>query len=1082
VTVLFADLRSFTSLAEPLDPEDTHALMERYFDLILERVHRFEGTVNQFLGDGVMALFGAPLALEGAPRRAVQAALGIQQSLDALRRELRAARDVELGTRIGIHTGLVVVGRIGDDLRMDYTAIGDTTNLAARLQQLARPGSVLISEATRRLVQGFFELRDIGEVEVKGRSRPVHAFEVIGERPVGGRIEAVADAGLTPLVGRERELDLLRATFDTARQGRGQVAFIVGEAGIGKSRLLYELRRRLADRPHYWLEGRCASYARTSAYHAVSDALRRAFNIEDRDDDATALAKIENVEESLGGELAWTLPFMRLLLSLPVGDAAVSEMDAVTRRSETFRALQARFLRLSREQPFVLVIEDLHWIDGASEEFLGFLAESIPAVPALLVFTHRPGYRHPFGDRSYHVRVTLQGLSDGDMTSMVGSLLESSTLPEALRRLIAEKAEGNPFFVEELTRSLLEEGVLGRRNGGVELLREVSALSVPDSIQGVLMARIDRLEEQPKRAIQVASVIGREFALRLLERIREAGEGIRTVIDELRGLELIYEKTAHPELAFMFKHALTHDVAYESILLQRRRALHRIVGSAIEELYRDRLAEHYEALASHFTLAEDWERAFLYHERAAEKAAAAYANHSAVEHCRRALEIAERLGARVSDERRRDLEERLGEACFCVSEMRASGEAYLRAAELCTDGADRAADLARASWSFLAGHHYEETRDTASRALSLGNAHGATLAQSLALSTQLWHATTTHGPLAQAGLLEEARRVSERSGDPEALVRTLLQEALAAEWCGDYRGAISLSERGAAIARSGHTHDSIWCLWILGISAGCLGEYGRALAVLGQSLDLCERIGDRARKARVLNTLGWVFGELGSHSRASAYNEAATALGRELVERGLVAAAPEIHANAAINLAGNRLALGDPQGALALLGPIADDLDRPGDPWQRWRYSMHLWNAQARVELARGEPERVLPLVDRELEAARHHRSPKIEARALELRGRALLAMDRRGEAEQALHAALQCATRIEYPPVTWRSLSLLAELARRAGSRSAAEDHAARARTLVESLARSLSEADLRRELGALGDRLAADPLQAYR
>jgi class 3 adenylate cyclase len=578
VTVLFADAAGFTSLAEPLDPEETHAIMDRCFQLILEQVHRYEGTVNQFLGDGVMALFGAPIALEGAPRRAALAALGIQRALETLREELRRSRGVDFGMRIGIHTGLVVVGKIGDDLRMDYTAVGDTTNLAARLQQLAQSGSIVISGATRRLVSGFFDLRDLGEVRVKGRAAPVHAFEVVAERDVDGRIEAVAAAGLTPLVGRDRELDLLRAAFEHAREGHGQAVFLVGEAGIGKSRLLYEFRRGLSEEPHIWLTGRCTSYGRATAFQPIVDALQDAFGLEDRDDDASALAKIDNVEEALGGGMEWTLPLLRRLLSLPVGDATVEEMDPMTRRSETFRAIQARILRAAEEQPVVVAIEDLHWIDTASEELLGFLADSVPASRVLLVFTHRPGYQHPFGDRSYYVRIGLQALSENEMSAMAGSLLSASALPGALRRLIAGKAEGNPFFIEELTRSLVEDGTLRIEDGRAELAQEASEISVPDTIQELLMARIDRLEEEPKRAIQIASVIGREFALRLLERLIEAGDRLTGVVHDLRSLELIYEKASHPELAFMFKHALTHDVAYESVLLQHlprspRRAL-----------------------------------------------------------------------------------------------------------------------------------------------------------------------------------------------------------------------------------------------------------------------------------------------------------------------------------------------------------------------------------------------------------------------------------------------------------------------------------------------------------------------------
>jgi class 3 adenylate cyclase/tetratricopeptide (TPR) repeat protein len=804
VTVLFVDIAGYTSLSERLDPEQVHALMDRCFRHILEEVHRYEGTVNQFTGDGVMALFGAPIALEGAPRRAIMAALGMQRSLESLRQEMLAEGGPDVRMRVGIHSGPVVVGRIGDDLRMDYTAVGDTTNLADRLQRLAPPGSIYISEATEHLVSGFFDLVDLGPQRVKGKAEPVHAFEVVGERAVRGRIEATADAGLTPLVGRGRELDLLWSAFESARAGNGQVAFLVGEAGIGKSRLLSEFRRKLGDEPHTWIEGRCTSYGEHTAFYAIIDALRRRFGLEDKDGEATALAKVQEAQEAVGGDLDWTLPFVRSLLSLPAGDRAVAEMDAVTRRSETVRALHARILRAAERNPLIFVVEDLHWIDAASEEFLTFLADSIPAMRVLLVFAHRPGYQHPFGDRSYHTRISLQPLSASEMADMADSILETSTLPDEVRGLITSKAEGNPFFVEEVTKSLLEEGVLHLEQGRVEVAGPVEDVSVPDSITDVLMARIDRLPDEPKRAIQVASVIGREFALRLLERISEAGDRVSAVVEDLRALELILQKSAYPELAFMFKHALTCDVAYESVLLQRRKTLHRIVGAAIEELYRDRLVEHLDALAYHFTLGEEWERAFEYHDRASEKAADAFANHAAAEHCRQALAVAEHLAEAVPDAKRLRLEERLGKACWCVNRFAASGDAYLRAADLAAEPAVRATNLGRAANSLIWGHDYDRARTTTDEALTLARAIHSPAAEAVGLSCR-YEQSMVEGETQAGHLVNEAAPLAERSGDAEAIVFALVQQAQYAEWHGTYGAAVSIAERACTLQRGDDT-------------------------------------------------------------------------------------------------------------------------------------------------------------------------------------------------------------------------------------------------------------------------------------
>jgi class 3 adenylate cyclase/tetratricopeptide (TPR) repeat protein len=1078
---MFVDVVDSTPLGEALDPEQIHSLMDRAIQLILAEVHRYEGTVNQFTGDGVMALFGAPVALEDAPRRAVLAGLAIQRALDPLHRQVLADHGLEFRMRIGIHTGPVVVGRIGDDLRMDYTAVGDTTNLADRIQRISRPGAVLISEATHRLASGFFDTADLGEMQVKGKAEPVRAFEVLRERAVSGRIEALGESGLTPLVGRERELGALLAAFDAADQGRGQVAFVVGEAGIGKSRLLHELRRQLKDRPPFWMQGQCNEWQRNAPFHAISDSLRRRMGIEDRDDDARALERLDEAQREMGLDLAWTLPYVRQLLSLPVGDDAVSEMDAITRRSETVRALQARFLRIAERQTLVMVIEDLHWIDPASEEFVGLLADSIPTARALIVLTHRPGYHHPFGDRSFHTRVSVQALSEGETAAMTGALLEDSSLPPELRRLITRTAEGNPFFIEEVTKSLVEEGTLRVQRGRVELATDISKVSVPDSIQDVLMARIDRLEEEPKRAIQVASVIGREFAFRLLERISEAGERVQGVVDDLRGLELIQETARHPELAFMFKHALTHGVAYESVLVQRRRTLHQIVGAAIEELYRDRLAEHYERLAEHFTQAEDWERAFLYRDLSAQKAADAYANQLAIEHAREALHLAERLGSSVAPRDRQRLEELIGEAAFAVSDFRASGEAYLRAADVGSEAQGSAANLARAAYSLGWAHDYARARDTATRAIELARSENLSGARAMALVAEDFCNWVIAGPNT---VVSASRAVDEatRSGDAEAMVRALTNQAMLMEQRSEFQSALAVCERVRELAHTERmTSLAIQPLWFMGLSLTALGQYGRSISVLQEGVDLCDRIGAPAFKSRLLNSLGWCMAEIGSAEHARQFNQQGTELAREMVELGLVGAA-ELYANAEINLAGNRIMQGDPEGALEHLEPVNAELGVDGDPWMRWRYALHVLDTTARYELARGEPERALEPLDREISGARHNGCQKIEARALELRGRVLIVLDQRRDAEAALRAAVEIATRIEYPPVLWRALSSAAELARREGDPSGAERDAQRARRMVENLAGSVPGSELQRSFVSLGEQLVSDWRGSYR
>jgi class 3 adenylate cyclase/tetratricopeptide (TPR) repeat protein len=1043
VTVLFADVVGSTAIAERIDPEEMRTLMDRCFGHMLDEVHRYEGTVNQFTGDGIMALFGAPLALEDAPRRAVLAALAIQQALAGARQELRETCGVDMQVRIGVHTGLVVVGRIGNDLRMDYTAIGDTTNLAARLEAIAAPGSVVVSDATHRLAGGYFETRDLGFRELKGKAEPVHVHEVLAVRPARDRVD-VADGGLTPLAGRERELATLAATFEDVRAGRGQVVFVVGEAGIGKSRLVYEFRRGLGDAPHTWIEGRCASYATATAFFPLVDAVRRTVGIDDRDDEETALAK---VDRAVPEDLAWTRPFLRLLLSLPAGDPAVEALDAVTRRGETFRALKTLNLRTAETEPLVVVVEDLHWIDPASEEYLAFLADSIPTARLLLLLTHRPGYRHPFGDRSYHRRVALDALSPAATAEMTGALLGVAELPASLQELITRKAEGNPLFVEEVTKSLVEDGTLRREDGRIVLGRALADTAVPDSIHGVLMARLDRLDDAPKRALQMASVIGREFALRLLARVIEVGEHASALVGELKALELIYEKAAHPELAYMFKHALTHDVAYESILVQRRKHLHRTIGLAIEELYDERLAEHYETLALHFARGEDWERAFEYHRRAAAKSLDAFANRAAVDHARQALAIAERLGDRVSREARCELEQSIGAAGFVMSDFRASAEAFERAAAL-TDVAGRATNLAHAGFSYVWGHAYDDSRRTTAEALALATTNGLTAAEALARDNDCFQ-------LSIRGELEAVERerprlvaLAESSGDEGVLARVRNNQAFALEWRGRYADAIAAEEQVLEAGQRLRLPALIILpQWFIAKGACCLGQYGRAITLLRDTIALSERVGDRAFRSRLLNTLGWVLAEIGDHADARHYNEQAVVVARDLGD-------PEIISNAEINLGVNHLALGEGDRALAHVAPIATQLRQLGDPWMRWRYRLHVEDLLGRIALAERRADDALAHADDALAGARRHAAAKLVGRALELRGQALVALDRRAEAAAALAEALDVAAGIGYPPTQWRALALLAEIAGRDGRRGDADAAAARARALVDALA----------------------------
>jgi len=641
VTVLFVDVSGFTALSEKLDPEDVHALMDRAFELMLGEVHRYEGTVNQFLGDGLMALFGAPIAHEDHSARAVHAALGIQRALGAYRDELLTKRGIEFRARIGLNSGAVVVGKIGDNLRMDYTAVGDTTNLAARLLALAEPGQILVSEDIVRAVGLYFALQPLGEVSVKGKTLPVRPYRVEGTRSVRSRLEAESERGLTPLVGREHELALLRESFAEAQAGHGQAVFVYGEAGIGKSRLLLEFRHHAEAAGARWILGRCVSYGHTIAHLPVLDFVRDLFGIKEGDGVETILEKLVDGVREAGDDVAWTAPFLRALFSLDPGDAAVEAMIPAQRKGRTAEAVRDLLLAHATKAPLVLVVEDLHWIDTHSEDILRLVLDGMAAAPLMVVLTYRPGYAQTFGERTYFTRITLRALPEAQTAAMVQRVLQGNVPAEA-SRLVASKAEGNPLFVEELAKSLVEDGTLERVEEGYRLARPLADAHIPDTIQGVIMARIDRLPEASKTALQIASVIGREFTARLVERVAALEREAPRALGELRTVELIYEKSRSPELEYMFKHALTHDVAYESLLRQKRRELHRRTGEVIEELYADRLPEFYETLAFHYTRGESWQQAVDYLLRSALKARAGFDYPEGSRLCAEAIEILQR--------------------------------------------------------------------------------------------------------------------------------------------------------------------------------------------------------------------------------------------------------------------------------------------------------------------------------------------------------------------------------------------------------------------------------------------------------
>jgi class 3 adenylate cyclase len=620
VTVLFADVANYTSMAEKLDPEEVHQIMDGCFKILMDEIHRYEGTINQFTGDGVMALFGAPVAHEDHAQRACHAALSIQKAIGEYGERIKEDYGVEFKMRIGLNSGPVIVGSIGDDLRMDYTAVGDATNLAARMESMARPGATLGTGYTHKLARDFFEFEPLGKVQVKGKEEPVEAYELIKASEVETRIEAAVAKGLTKFVGREEETLALKKALERAQSGFGQVVGIVGEAGVGKSRLKVELRGMLPEEDCTYLEGRCLHYGGSMAYLPILDILRSYLGIKEGDREYLIKKKMAETINQFDEELKGILPPLHELLSLKVEDKDYLKLEPQQKREKIFEAIRDLLIRESQNRPLVVVIEDLHWIDRPTEEFLTYLIGWLANTRILLTLLYRPEYTHPWGSKSYYNKIGVGQLSAKTSAELVQSILGGAEVVPELRELILGRAGGNPLFMEELTHSLLENDCIQRKDNQYVLSRKASEIQIPETIQGIIAARMDRLEDSLKRILQVASVIGRDFAFRILQTITGMKEELKSYLLSLQGLEFIYEKRLFPELEYIFKHALTQEVAYNSLLLKRRKEIHEKTGRAIEELYHDRLEEQVNLLQHHFSRAENWPKAVHYGRQAADKA------------------------------------------------------------------------------------------------------------------------------------------------------------------------------------------------------------------------------------------------------------------------------------------------------------------------------------------------------------------------------------------------------------------------------------------------------------------------------
>ncbi len=768
------------------------------------------------------------------------------------------------------------------------------------------------------------------------------------------------------------------------------------------------------------MEGHAISFGGTLAFHPLIDLLRRSFELDEGDAPAAVAEKIEHAVLQIGEDLQPNLPCVRYLLSADPGEPTLLQLDPKLRRAEVFDAMRALFVRTAERRPLVLVWEDLHWTDQATEEFLALLGDTVAAHRILMILTYRPGYTPPVGDRTFHARVALPALTTADSVAMVLGLLSVDELPESLQTLLVRRAEGNPFFVEEVLRSLQETGAIRVGGKQLALVRDLAEIVIPDTVQDVILGRIQRLPDAPRQLLELGSVIGREFNRRLVDHLTESAEASEQALRELKAVELIYEKSLFPELTYTFKHALTQEVTYASLAAPRRSELHRRVGLAIEELDRDRLAERLDVLAYHFAKAEDWSKALEYLRKAAEKAWRAFAVREAFALYDEALRVVSALGATGPPQALMDIREARATLALVLGDFersRTEATELLTAARQAGDRGVEGAALAAMAQASLWLREFDRAVEYARDAIEV--ARGIDARPVLA---------EAHNTLAAVrgvvGRLDEAREEIEQAITISRAARDPVREAMALgfagllrNWEGDFVAATALGTESLRLAQEHHLlMPSLLGLWYQGMALTGRGEYEEARRALEQGLALAERVGAEIHRQITLNCLGWLYMELGDLERGLALNRESAAGARQRADA-------ETLAHAELNVGDIFLAKGD----LVLAQDVLDGVHRlvkapTTSDWLKWRYSTHLFASLGELWLARGEPDQAREFADQCLDLATRTNSRKNLVKAWRLRGEIALVRGEVDDAEWALRQALAIAEAIGNPTQLWKT------------------------------------------------------------
>jgi class 3 adenylate cyclase/tetratricopeptide (TPR) repeat protein len=888
VTVLFADIKGSMEVFGGRDPEDAQKLFDPVLERMIEAVHRYEGTVNRVMGDGIMSLFGAPIAHEDHAVRACYSGLRMQETVKRYADEVQRSDGVAVSIRVGLNSGEIVVCAIGNDLHVDYTVVGQTANLAARLEQMAQPGSVLTTSATVQLAEGYIATKSLGAVPVRGIPGPVQIYEVTGVGAARTRLDVAAERGLTRFVGRDIELEQLRRVQQLAGQGRGQVAAIVGEAGVGKSRLVREFLHSQNTADWLVLESKSVSYGQATPYLPVIELLRDYFKINVRDSTQSIRERVTGRILALDASLQDAIPPILDLLDSLDDDHPFRSLDLIQRRQSTYQAVVRLLLRESRVRPVIAVFEDLHWHDSLS---LGLLNEVVVAAQdarLLLVVNFRPEYRDEWTNRSNYLQLRLDPLASEGLAKFLQALLGSDESLSTLKSFLVERTSGNPFFVEEIVRRLVDTAVLEGIRGSYRLARPFSSSEVPPTVQAVLAARIDALPTAAKHLLEEAAVIGHDVAFALLHAICGLAEPeLRGLLDTLQTAEFLYSTRLFPDLQYTFRHSLTHNVTYSGMLHERRREIHERVVNAMEKIYADRLGEQVERLADHAERGAIWPKAVEYLRRSADKAYLLYANADAARFFERALTVLKKL-PETPDNLRQAVDLRFGlrNALLPLGETDRIGHCLDELDPILAGLADKLRNARYAA--FRCNHHFFIGQQR--RAIEFGKT-GVRLAQEcddrILLSELFSRLASSYyrlGEYRQAiKLLEQSleltpdglrqdRYDSSRSVSGSVMpIGGAILSVVSRMWlvfamveCGHFSDGMRHAKRALEIAeRAEHPLSEVLGWFSIGLVLMRKGELEGAVSALERGLDLCDSRSYRLTRPRLASVLAVAYARTG---------------------------------------------------------------------------------------------------------------------------------------------------------------------------------------------------------------------------